>query len=299
MLARYNSVNATAQQVAQTPFQTYSSNPNDFVAPLNATQNAGIANTNTYANSAQPYYGAATSQLLNAQSATQPYLSGATAATIGAAGTGQNYTNIASGLAGAAAGPVNAGPLGAAQIGQYLSPYLSTVLGSTSALLNQNNQQAMSGQLGNAISQGAFGGDRGGIAAANLNQQQNLANANIYSNIANQGYNNALSAAQQQQGVNLSAEQANRAALAGAAGEFQSLGQQGYAQGLGTAQELGNIGQQTYATGANTASSLAGLGSAAQTAGLQGAQAQTATSGDVIGRNICDRAVPSRKISAI
>ena len=60
VLARYNAVNAQAQQVAQTPFQQYSTNPNAFVAPLTAEQNTGIAATNTYANAAQPYYGAAT-----------------------------------------------------------------------------------------------------------------------------------------------------------------------------------------------------------------------------------------------
>ena len=34
VLARYNSVNATAQQTAAQPFQKYSTNPNAFVAPL-------------------------------------------------------------------------------------------------------------------------------------------------------------------------------------------------------------------------------------------------------------------------
>ena len=46
VLARYNAVNAQAQQVAQTPFQQYSNNPNAFVAPLTPTQQAGIINTN-------------------------------------------------------------------------------------------------------------------------------------------------------------------------------------------------------------------------------------------------------------
>ena len=45
VLARYNSVNATAQSVASTPFQTYSTDPNAFVAPLTATQQAGINTT--------------------------------------------------------------------------------------------------------------------------------------------------------------------------------------------------------------------------------------------------------------
>ena len=136
-------------------------------------------------------------------------------------------------------------PLSCSQIEQYLSPYLGTVLGSESALLNQNNQQQQAGQLGNAINSGAFGGDRTGIAAANLEQQQNLANSNIYGNILNQGYQSALGTAQQQQQIG----------LAGAAQEAQ-------------------IGQTAYGEGANTASELAGLGAGAQTAGLQGAQAQ-------------------------
>lgn len=201
VLARYNSVNANAQQVAQTPFQTYSG---QFVAPLTGTQQAGIANTNAAANEAQPYY------------------QGATAYTL-AGGNAVNPTALDS----------NA-------INQYMSPYLHDVLGSEAALLNQNNQQQQAGQLGTAISSGAFGGDRAGIAAANLAQQQQLANANIYSGILNQGYNTALATAQQQQGVNLAAQQANREAL-------QQTGQ-----------------------------SLAGLGTGAQNAALQGAQAQLA-----------------------
>jgi hypothetical protein len=201
VLAQYQAVTARSNQIDQTPFQQYGG---EFVSPLTSTQNAGIANTNAAAGQAQPYYGAATGYTL--------------------AG-GQN---------------VNAQQIGGQQIGQFMSPYLSDVVGSEAALLNQNNQQAMSGQLGNAIQQGAFGGDRAGIAAANLNQQQNLANAQIYSGLLNQGFNTALGAAQQQQGVNLSAEQANRQAL-------QQTGQ-----------------------------SLAGLGAGAQTAALQGAQAQMA-----------------------
>lgn len=43
VLARYNSVNATADNAAATPFQSYSSNSNDFVAGLNSTQQKGIS----------------------------------------------------------------------------------------------------------------------------------------------------------------------------------------------------------------------------------------------------------------
>ena len=251
VLSQYNSVNARATQTANTPFQTYdqtatpvsgtgytSADAGNFVAGIDPTQSAGIAGTNTAATEAQPYYGAATSALGSAQSGVNP---------VNAAATG---------LAGASAEQVNAQPLTGQDINQYLSPYLGDVLGTTNALANQNNSIAQSGALGTAISSGAFGGDRTGIAAANLNQQNQLAEQATDANILNTGYNTALGTAQQQQGVNLSAGQANRAAL-GSAGS-----------------ELASIGSTAYGEGANTASELGALGTGAQTAGLAGAQAQ-------------------------
>jgi Chaperone of endosialidase len=195
VLARYNAVNAQAQQVAATPFQKYGG---EFVAPVNQQQYSGIGGINQYAGAAQP------------------------------------YLSQAGNLTSAANAGINTAPLSAEQIQQYYSPYMKDVAQSTEALLNQQNQQAMAGQLGNAIQQGAFGGDRAGIAAANLAQQQQLAGANIYSGLENTGYQQALQAAQQQQQYGLTAAQAKLAA----------------------------------------AGQLAGIGEAAQTAGLQGAQAQ-------------------------
>jgi hypothetical protein len=54
VLARYNSVNKTAENTAQQPFQQYSTDPNAFVAPLNEQQQAATGQTNAYANAAQP-----------------------------------------------------------------------------------------------------------------------------------------------------------------------------------------------------------------------------------------------------
>lgn len=333
VLARYNSVNATAEQAAQTPFQAYNG---QFVAPLSQTQEAGVANTNTAAGQAQPYYQTATNTLMDAQQATSPYYQAATQALMSGVGQGasgtqdaysslynanaaaqplqqagaynmgqayagaqpyneasaqglgaaqqagsnftaqgynsaQPYNALATGLGLAGAGSVNAQQIGGQQIGQFMSPYIQSVLQGTEGILNQQNQQAMSGQTGNAIMQGAFGGDRAGIAAANLSQQQQLANAQTYSGILNQGYNQALGAAQQQQGVNLSAAQANRAALQQASGQLAAIGQQQYGQGMGAGQQLFNqglsgsqqlaaIGQQQYGQGMGLASSETGLG---------------------------------------
>ena len=78
VLARYNAVNAQAQNVSQTPFQPYSFDPSAFVAPFTPTQMAGLAGTNYYAGAAQPYYGAATQQLEQAQAGAQPYYGAAT-----------------------------------------------------------------------------------------------------------------------------------------------------------------------------------------------------------------------------
>ena len=248
VLSQYQSVNAAATQTAAQPFQSYGTagatnadgTAQQFVAPTTATQNAGIANTNAAANEAQPAYAAAQSGLASTQANT----------------TGVN--NAALGLTAASAQAVDPTALTSADINQYMSPYLQDVVGSESALLNQNNQQQQSGQMGTAISSGAFGGDRSGVAAANLAQQQSLSNASIYSGLLNTGYNNALSTAQQQQGVDLSAAQANRTAL-GAAGN-----------------QLASIGSTAYGEGANTATTEASLGAGAQTAALQGANAQIA-----------------------
>ena len=57
VLARYNAVNARAEETAKQPFQQYGG---EFVAPLTPTQQAGIQATSDYSQAAQPYYGAAT-----------------------------------------------------------------------------------------------------------------------------------------------------------------------------------------------------------------------------------------------
>lgn len=371
VLARYDAVNAKASAAAETPFQKYEG---EFVAPVNAQQQAGMSGTDRYANfaqptyqegigltrtalnQAQPYIDSATGQLMNAQSQAQPYIYGATGQLMDAQGQGQaginqaanqygtaanrygtaesTYGNAYSGAQPYQAGATNAAMagmqavnptgLGAAQIGQFMDPYLGTVVGNTAKLLNQQNQQAQAGQLGSAIKSGAFGGDRAGIAAANLAQQQGLAAGSTLGGLLSQGYGQALSAAQQQQGVSLGAAQANRAAMQQGAGQLQSIGQQGYSQGMGlgqaqqgiggayqglggaqaalgqqaygmgaqTAQQLAALGQQQYGMGAQTsqqlaalgqqqygmtsgaANQIANLGMGAQTAGLQGAQAQ-------------------------
>ena len=140
VMARYNSVNAQAQDAAAAPFQEYGG---EFVAPLNDTQNAGVAQTSQYAQSAQPYYNAAT-----------------------------GYT---------AAGAQNVGSLTPEQIAYYQNPYTQSVIDPTVKAMQQQQGQQLSAQRGQQALSGAFGGDRSGIADAMLQGQQSLAQSQAIS----------------------------------------------------------------------------------------------------------------------
>jgi hypothetical protein len=97
-------------------------------------------------------------------------------------------------------------------IDKYMSPYIKNVADTTGAMMRQQQEQAQSGALGNAISSGAFGGDRAGIAAANLQQQNQMAYGNTMANIYNQGYTQALGASQADLGRQLQTGQMQMAA---------------------------------------------------------------------------------------
>ena len=167
---------------------------------------------------------------------------------------------------------VNAQQIGGQQIGQFMSPFLGSAYNSMLAGENMQNAQQASGLQGNSIQAGAFGGDRAGIAQANLAYQQNLANSQTNANFLNTGYNQALTAAQQQQGVNLSAQQANRAAL-------QTTGQNLYNQYTGTGQALSNLGQNIFGQGTAVAQGVGALGQQQYAQGM-GAAAQQAALGN-------------------
>lgn len=215
VLARYNAVNARAESAAAKPFQSFGTQASDYVAQINPQQTAGIAGINQAAGSYQPY-------MTSAVDATK---------------TGMGAAN-----------------LGDLDINKYLSPYLSQVQGSTAALMNQANEQAQSGALGSAISSGAFGGDRAGIAAANLNQQNQLAMGKTMADIANQGYTLASGIAQGQQAADLEARQANLARQMAGGAQLAGLGAQEQALGLQGAQAqigAGTLQQQTEQAGKN------------------------------------------------
>jgi hypothetical protein len=123
------------------------------------------------------------------------------------------------------------------EIAKYNNPYQQNVIDATRANFNETNQQQQSAQRGNAALKGALGGDRVGVAGAELTRQQNLAQNPIIAGMYQQGYDKSLAAAQ-----------ADRAAKAQGASQFGALGNAAQTSALqgGQAQiGAGQVAQQT------------------------------------------------------
>ena len=118
----------------------------------------------------------------------------------------QPYFQQATQAAQGAAQPVQLQQFSPDAVNQYLSPYLNDVVGSAVANINQTNAQQQQQVLGNSIQRGAFGGDRAGIAQAELARQQGLAGNATIANLLNTGYGQALGEFNQQQQQNLASQ---------------------------------------------------------------------------------------------
>jgi len=351
VLARYNSINARAEDVASTPFVPYSQDPNAFVAPLTGSQRAGIQNVNAVQGMAQPsidtgqaivaeglrqgaplqqqaidtiggarglgnllYGGSLGTSAQGTETGKQLYgqslntsaqgtqagrqLYGQSLNTSGqglgaasniyaqslaaipqAVNTGQQYAGLAGDYLSNGTQNVNAQQFSGEALQPFMSPYINSVVKAQQALQEQENAKQRSAMTGDAIRAGAFGGDRAGIAQAELGRQQSLANQATLANILQSGYGQAANQFSQQQGINLSADQANRVAQQYGAQQAAALGQQQYGQGLGAAQAAAGMGQSIYGMGAQQAGlqqqAAQGVGSQAnQQAALQQQAAQ-------------------------
>ena len=181
-------------------------------------------------------------------------------------GLGQvgNYLNAANGYFGQAAGLATPQDFtGADGVSKYENPYTQDVINTTMAQARQNDAAQTASLVGNAIGNGAYGGDRNGIAVGTIAGQQAMANN---STVAGLNQANYAQATQQ-----FNATQAQRQAGAGiytnlGQGELQAGNTQlqtamGYGQagsgyaGLGQLQgqvaaQYGNLGQISNAVGA-------------------------------------------------
>lgn len=209
--AAYKGLLAQATPISQTPYQAYAGGVGG--SGMEANQNTGF---NSIAN-----------------------LNGASNGDFNAAAG--NYGN-ATGALNSTATPTSA------SVGQYMSPYISGVVNSTMANMNEQNAEQQQGVLGNAAAQGALGGNRVGVAQSELARQQNLANQQTIAGLYNTGYNTALGAAQSDKQAALQAAQG----YSGVAQGYSNLGQtamqtnlaQAAAQvGAGTQQQQWNYQQ--------------------------------------------------------
>ena len=206
-LNAYSNVNNQAQNVASTPYQQYQGN---LVAPLSPDQQAGIQATE------------------NAQGAANPFINSA------ASEIGQSTTPIWS----------NAQQFSPDAVSQYELPYTQQVVNATQNEFQNQNSQQQQGIVGNAISAGAWGGDRSAVAQGIVAGQEQLAQAPVIAGLQNQGYSQALNEFNTQQQAQIGANEANN----------WLASQAGYGMA-----NLGQEAQNTQLSGANALTSVGGL----------------------------------------
>lgn len=109
-------------------------------------------------------------------------------------------------------------PISHAQINYYRDPYTQQVVDATQAQFNNQNAQARQQLLGSAAAQNALGGNRIGVAEAQLANQQQLAQAPVIADLMSKGWLTGLNAAQNQQQMGVQGGLAAGQGILGAAG---------------------------------------------------------------------------------
>lgn len=210
--AQYTQALSQAHGVSQTPFQPFNQ---QLVAGLTPTQQAAMQGVNNTVGYAQPYTDAATAYTAAGANPLADQL--------------QQFSPQA--------------------IQQYQNPFTQQVVNSTMGLVNQQNAQQRAQLNSDAIKTGnAFGGDRLGVAQAQLAENQSLTNNQTIAGLYNQSYNQALGEFNNQQASNYGALSADAARYSQAGNQMANLGTVGQAnqlQGLQAALGAGTLDQQT------------------------------------------------------
>ena len=166
------------------------------------------------------------------------------------------YFGAATNLVANSANPLQMQQFSQNSVNQYMNPYLNDVVGSAVSNINQTNAQQQQQALGSAIGQGAYGGDRAGIAQAELARQQGLANNATIANLLGQGYSQAQQQFNQQQQTDLATQLQNRNLMSNAGLNLANLGTQGQQAAIQQAQAqygYGTAEQQQQQAGLSTA----------------------------------------------
>jgi hypothetical protein len=129
---------------------------------------------------------------------------------------------------------------------QYFNPFEQQVVDTSLADMEQARQRAVQQMGQQATAARAFGGSRHGVAEALTSGEYGRQAGSMVANLRNQGYQQALQLAQQQQAQN------------------QAAGLQGAQFRLGAAQQLGQMGQAQTGADLMAAQTAMGLGGARQ-----------------------------------
>ena len=281
-LDAYGRVVNRAEQVAATPYEAY---PGQTVAGFSPDQTAAMGVVRgaqgisaPYINQAADYIDQSTGPLLNGvPQLSQNLLQGQVASSLQnlQQATGSGITDAAG--AGSRGIMDAAGSFTPQSIAPWMSPYTESVVDATRRQFGRSNEQQRQGVVGNAISRGAWGGDRSAVAEAILAGEQQMSQAPVLAGLMDRGYQSGLGAAQNAAQLRTQgATSAGGLGLQGAATDAQQR-QQAAAQllGLFTGQQgLGFNANQAQAQLAQQAGyGMAGLGREAQSSTLTGAQA--------------------------
>ena len=156
------------------------------------------------------------------------------------ANAAQPYYSQAGGLMAAASNPLSSG-----QIQSYYSPYNQDVINATIQQFGNQNVQQQQQVTGNAIAQGALGGNRTAVAQSELANQQQLAQAPVIAGLENTGYNQAVQLAMQQYQQNPEAAAYGLANI-GAGAQTSGLTGAGAQLGAGTTEQQTQQALDTY-----------------------------------------------------
>lgn len=223
-------------------------------------------NANNYLGQAASQYGNTNSMIAQAQSglgAAMPYYQ--RGANLADAGTGSVAAERVT-PGSVAAGSVSPTQFSGDALNQYMSPYQRNVIDATQEQFNHADAVQSNNLLGSAIRSGnAFGGDRAGVAAAEMARGQRAAEAPTIAGLENQNYAQALGEFNNQQGVGLGAQQFNATTGLGAQ-EYNvgtGLGAQQFNSTQGLNAQQNNMARLLQASGqyGSLGSGVAGIGS--------------------------------------
>lgn len=286
---------------AQTPYiNSAAEHYGDATAPITTAAPGIAAGAGATANgAASGAAGAANTTAANAGAAATGIAGQGAAAAGTQAEQGINLARTgavdAAARANAAAGTDVAASLPSFQSGiaQYMNPYQGQVVDATQALFNNQNAMDDERLKGNAISQGAWGGDRAGVAQGIAAGQRALSQNSAIANLMNQGFQQGTSEFNTQQALQAGLGQTRANLMASTA--------------LGGGNLLSSTGTATGGLGANTALSGASLGAnTALGAGTLGAntalgggnlQASTALGAGNLGVNAAGQQVQADQLN--